>query len=460
MNFFQFVICIILFASCSKSKRYVPQLPLPNPPVTYQDPPQYGIPFNQVPDKRDAAIYQVNMRVFSTTGNFAGVIARLDSIKSLGINVVYLMPVFPVGAVNTVNSPYCVRNYTTVNTEFGSLSDLRNLVDSAHNKNMSVIIDWVANHTAWDNPWITAHKDWYLQDGSGNVVSPPGTGWNDVAQLNFNNSAMRLEMIRSMKYWVYTANIDGFRCDYTDGPPVDFWKQAIDTLRNISSHKLLLLAEGNRSSNYSAGFDFNFGFSFYGLLKSIYTSGISVLSIDNMNNTEYSSATNNQQVVRYLSNHDVNSSDGTALDLFGGKNGSMAAFTVVALMKSVPMIYNGQEVGTPYRLTFPFTGTKINWTLNPDITAAYKKILAVRNNSAAIRRGTLTTFSTTDICSFTKEVAGEKIWVIVNLRNTAVNYNIPAALINTSWLNLITTGNQSVTTQLSLQPYDYLILKQ
>ncbi len=453
-----FIIFTWAIFSCTKSPSIGPAVT--PPPVIESDPTQYGVPFNGVPDRQDAIIYQVNMRAFSTTGNFSGVIARLDSIKSLGVNVIYLMPVFPVGTVNSVNSPYCVKDYKAVNAEFGTLADLRALVDDAHARNMSIMLDWVANHTAWDNAWTSSHKDWYLQDAAGNIISPPGMGWNDVAQLNFNNTAMRLEMIRDMKYWVYTANVDGFRCDYTDGPPLDFWAQAIDTLRNIATHKLLLMAEGNRNTNYTAGFDYNFGFSFYGQLKNIYANNGSVLLIDNLNNTEYTNATNGQQIVRYTSNHDVNSSDGTPLDLFGGRKGSMAAFVVIAYMKSVPMIYNGQEVSTPFRITFPFTGTKIDWTLNPDITAEYKKILAFRNNSMAIRRGILTSYSTADICAFTKEVAGEKVLVISNLRNGIINYTLPAAIANTTWTDVMNGGSVTLTTQLSLQPYAYLVLKQ
>jgi glycosidase len=351
--------------------------------VIEQDPAQYGTPFNNVTDRQDAVVYQVNMRVFSQQRNFAGVTARLDSIKALGANVVYLMPIYPVGIVNAINSPYSVRDYKAVNGEFGTLTDLRTLVDSAHKKNMSVILDWVANHTSWDNEWISTHRSWYQQQG-GTIVSP--NGWNDVAQLNFTNQEMRLAMIKAMKFWVFTANIDGFRFDYADGPPVDFWKQAVDTLRNISTHKLLLLAEGSRSSNYSAGIDFNFGFGFYGNLKNIFSANTSAMVLDNLNNSEYTDASNGQQVVRYITNHDVNSSDGTPLDIFGGKEGSLAAFIIAAYMKGVPMIYNGQEVGEPNRLTFPFTSTNINWTLNPDITAGYKKVIALRNSSTAIRR--------------------------------------------------------------------------
>ncbi len=450
------IICLLY--SCQKAATADPIVPAPV--VVAQDPVQYGVPFSGVPDRRDAIIYQVNMRPFSQAGNFAGVTSRLDSIKALSVNVVYLMPIFPVGAVNSVNSPYCVRDYKAVNTEFGTLDDLRLLVDEAHKRNMGVILDWVANHTAWDNGWIISHKDWYLQDGSGNVVSPPGMGWNDVAQLNFNNTAMRLEMIKSMKYWVFTANVDGFRCDYADGPPADFWKQAIDTLRKISTHKLLMLAEGSKSSNFTAGFDYNFGFSFYGQLKSIYSSNSSVLNIDNLNNSEYTGAVNGQQMVRYTSNHDVNGSDGTPLALFGGRNGSMAAFVLAAMMKSVPMVYGSQEVGTPTKITFPFTGTKINWTLNPDIATEYKKILAFRARSVAVRQGVLTSFSTTDICAFTKEVTGEKVAVLVNPRNAPVSYTLPVALANSSWTDAIKGGTVTLQTQLILQPYSYVILKQ
>jgi glycosidase len=271
---------------------------------------------------------------------------------------------------------------------------------------------------------------------------------------------MRLEMIRDMKYWVYTANIDGFRCDYADGPPSDFWKQAIDTLRNISTHKLLLLAEGSKSSNFGAGFDFNFGFGFYGQLKNIFNNNQSAQLIDNFNNSEYINAGTSQLVVRYTSNHDVNGSDGTPLDLFGGRNGSMAAFVVAAYMRSVPMVYNGQEVGTPYRLTFPFTGTKIGWSINPDITAEYKKILAVRNNSAAVRRGSLTSYSSTNVCAFTKDMPGEKILVLANLRNSISNYMLPAGLANTSWTDQINSGSVSLTTQITLPAYSYMVLKQ
>lgn len=448
-----YLLLISLLISC-KEPEVVVDPPVIIPPATEYE--QYGTPFTGVPDARDAVIYQVNMRSFSSSRNFQGVTARLDSIKNLGVNIIYLMPIYTVGSLKSINSPYCIKDYKGISAEFGTLTDLRTLVDGAHSRGMSVMLDWVANHTAWDHPWMS-NKAWYKQDATGAVVSP--NGWTDVAQLNFSNSEMRKEMISAMKYWVYQANIDGFRCDYADGPPATFWKQAIDSLRNIKTHKLLMLAEGTRSDHYTAGFNFTFGFRYYDELKNVFSKGNSATNLYGFNSTEYAGATDVKRVVRYTTNHDVNSSDGTPLDLFGGTAGSMAAFVTAAYMKSVPMIYNGQEVGFPTRLTFPFTGTVINWNLNPGMVAEYKKLIALYNNSAAIRRGTLATFSNASLCAFTKTYETETVFVVSNLRNNNVSYSLPSGVANTQWINALTNEIFPATTQIVLAPYQYLILK-
>jgi len=423
-----------------------------------QEPKQYGKAFTKVPDRRDVNIYQVNIRAFSKTGDLKGVTARLDSIKALGVNVIYLMPIYPVGQKKSVNSPYCISNYAEVNKEFGTLNDLRTLVDGAHSRNLAVMLDWVGNHTSYDHVW-TSHKDWYLQDSTGNIISPPKTGWNDVAQLNFKNKDMRRAMISDMKYWLLAANVDGFRCDYSDGPPYDFWKEAFDTLKRVPNHKLLLLSEGSRSDHFAAGFDYNFGFNFFGNLKAIYEHNRSVKSIDSLNITDYKGTTDGQQMVRYTTNHDVNGSDGTPQELFGGKRGAMAAFVVVAYMKSIPMIYNGQEVGTPYRLEFPFTAKDIDWTINPDVTAEYKKLIALRNNNKALRRGKLSSYSSDDVCAFTKEDGTEKVFVLSNLRNKAVIYTVPSNLAGSAWKDAFTGAKTKLGTEIKLEPYHYVVLK-
>lgn len=421
-----------------------------------QDPAQYGTPFASVPDPRDVTIYQVNMRAFSSTHNLQGVINRLDQIKALGTNVVYLMPVYPVGVLKAVNSPYCIRNFDSVGTEFGTLTDLRNLVDGAHSRGMAVMMDWVVNQTSWDHPWITQHPDWYLKDGSGNIaaLSP----YTDVAALDFTQTAMRTAMISQMRYWVFAANVDGFRCDFADNPPIDFWQQTITSLRGITTHKLLLLAEGTRAANYTAGFDYNFGMQFYyNSLKPIFSGGAAT-AIDNSNTVEYASATGNQQIVRYLTNHDVDGSDGAPVTLFGGKTGSMAAFVTIAYMKGVPFIYNGTEVAFPTPITFPFTSTTIDWTINPDVTAEYTKVIGFRNSSTAIRRGTLVSYTNNDVCAFTKTSGTEQVVVFSNLRNATINYTLPAALANTNWKDAYSGAAVSLGTSLSLTAYQYRVL--
>lgn len=426
--------------------------------ATDQDPVPYGSPFKQVPDREDVSIYQVNIRAFSKEGNFKGVSARLDSIKALGVNVIYLMPHYPVGRKKSVNSPYCIKDYRTVNEEFGTLQDLRGLIEGAHQRRMAVILDWVANHTSYDHAWIN-NRDWYLQDSAGNIMSPPNMGWNDVAQLNFKNHAMRLALISAMKYWILASNADGFRCDYSDGPPLDFWKQAIDTLRGIPNRKLLLLSEGRNSELYKVGFDYNFGFKFFDKLKDISSHGHSVLAIDTQNIKDYVGAAPGQQMIRYTSNHDVNGSDGTPEELFGGESGAIAAFVVVAYMKSVPMIYNGQEVRMARRLRFPFTGQQIDWTKNLDVTATYKKIIAFRNANKAIRRGELTAYNNEDVCAFTKVLGKEKVLVIVNMRNRALSYPVPVALSNTTWKNAMDKRSSKLQNSIQLKPYEYLVFK-
>ncbi len=240
-HFFRVIYLLIILTACSKAED--------NNPLPYTDP---DAPFAGVPATSDIAMYEINLRAFSAGGTFQGILPRLDSIKKLGINVIWLMPIYPIGQkkmIPPMGSPYSVKNYLEVNPELGTLDDLKNLVRESHKRGMAVILDWVANHTAWDNPWIE-NKSWYTQDGNGIIISPPGTNWLDVADLNYENDEMRTAMISAMKYWILNANVDGFRCDAADFVPFDFWKQAIDSLNKLPGRKLILLAEGARSDHF------------------------------------------------------------------------------------------------------------------------------------------------------------------------------------------------------------------
>ncbi len=207
-----------------------------------------------------------------------------------------------------------------------------------------------------------------------------------------------------------------------------------------------------------AGFDYNFGFEFFGTMERIFKRDRSVRAIDTLNRKDYAGATEKQRMVRYTTNHDVNSSDGTPLELFGGEKGSMAAFVVAAYMKSVPMIYTGQEVGTPDRMVFPFTAKNIDWSIHPEVTAEYKKVIDFRNLSKAIRRGELTSYSTDDVCAFTKKVTGEEVLVLSNLRNKEVDFTLPAATTG-NWIDAMHGGLVTLAGTVHIPAYSYLVYK-
>lgn len=419
------------------------------------DPVQYETPFAEIPNTADIAMYEINERAFSTSGNFAGILPRLDSIKALGINVIWLMPIHPIGVLNTVNSPYCVKNYKEVNPEYGNLEDLRTLVREAHARKMAVILDWAANHTSWDNPWIQ-NKAWYTQDASGNIIHPAGTNWADVADLNYDNAEMRLEMIKALKYWVLTANVDGYRCDAADYVPFSFWKQAIDSLKQVPNRQLILLAEGARSDHFSAGFQINFGWDFFNKNKSIFKNNQSASGYYQTHQNEYSAIPAGSHKLRFTSNHDEDAWQDTPLGLFGGKDASMAAFVVSAFMGGVPLIYDGQEVGCSVKLPF-FTHQPIDWTTNPDMLIRYKWLMGIRAAHPALRTGALEYYSDANIAAFRRQDANDEVLVVVNTRSAAHDFAIPAGLQNSGWLDASDGSTITLGTQLSLNAYQYRI---
>lgn len=449
---FTLLLCLF-FTSCKDSSEVLTTLPTP------KDTAQYGTPFADVPATQDIVMYEVNLRAFSKEGNFAGVQARLDSIKSLGVNVIWLMPIFPVGTLKSVGqlgSPYSVKNYTEVNPEFGTLEDLRTLVQEAHTRRMAVILDWVANHTSWDNPWI-ANRSWYSQDTKGNIIIPPGTNWQDVADLNYSNQDMRQEMIRCMKYWVQKANIDGFRCDAADYVPFDFWKQALDTLKKLPNRKLILLAEGARSDHFTAGFQLNFSWDYFGRLKNVFKNSYSASQLETVHRAEYSAIPSGSHKLRFTSNHDECAWDDTPIGLFGGVRGSMSAFVLSSFVGGVPLLYNGQEVGCPVKLPF-FSRSPIDWTINPALTEEYKKLLALRAAHSAVRTGTLDWFADNTVAVFRRKTNQDSVLVLVNTRNTSVSYVLPLAFRKTSWTNAMTSEAVQLDSVITLSGYEYRIL--
>lgn len=426
--------------------------------VYAQDPAQYGTPYTGVPDPRDANIYQVHIRPHSASGTLAAVTSDLDRIKSLGINVLYLMPIYPYGTDSrSSNSPYCIKDYKSVGSEYGTLTDMRNLVDAAHAKGMAVMLDIAVNGTSWDHPWTISHPEYYQRTGT---TINQLANFSDIAALDLNNTALRAAMKDAMRYWIFAANIDGYRCDFANNPPLDFWTEIISNLRGISSHNLLMLAEGDRLQNFQAGFDMNFGDKwFYDALKNVAGGGPVSTRFQTTNDMEYTYATGSQQEVRWTANHDSeNNSDTAPFTVFKSNAGVVANFLVSGYMKGVPFLTSGQEVAFNQVIPWPYTSVKINWS-NTAATPEFAKILNFRNSSAAIRRGTMTPYASDDICAFTKTLGTEKVIVMTNLRNASKTFVIPAALAGT-YKDAYTGANVTLvsgTTQ-SFNAFQYIVL--
>jgi hypothetical protein len=433
----------------------------PVKPENPDEPKQYGVPYAGVSDPQKIVLYEVNIRAFSDSGDFQGVIDRLDNIKALGINTIWLMPIHPVGkerSAGGLGSPYAVQNYLEVNPEFGNLEKLRELVNEAHNRDMAVIIDWVANHTSWDNPWLAANKSWYAQDASGNVIIPPGTNWQDVAELNYDNDDMRKAMIHALKYWVLEANVDGFRCDAVDYVPADFWKQAIDALKAIQDRKLILLAEGGKSENFTAGFQMNYAWDFCNGLKDIYENGKPASSIFSIHDAEYKKIPPGAVKLRYTTNHDLSAWDGTPMEIYGSESAAVSASVITVFTSSAPLIYGSQEVGRQAKLSF-FERDPIAWNDHVEMQQAYQKILSIYNESSAFVDGSLQVIADNNIAAFKRSNTNDEYLIFVNVRDSQQQINIEDSLAQSSWVNRVTNESVQLQSTLVLPAYGYLILK-
>ncbi|MGA3013372.1 MAG: alpha-amylase family glycosyl hydrolase [Bacteroidales bacterium] len=285
----------------------------------------------------------------------------------------------------------------------------------------------------------------------------PGTDWTDVADLNYNNSDMRLEMIRCMKYWILAANTDGYRCDAADYVPFDFWKQAIDTLNKIPGRKIIMLAEGARSDHFIAGFQMDFGWDFFSTCKNVYENNQAASVFYLTQQSEYSTIPEGDEKLRFTSNHDEDSSDGTPLDLFGGISGSLSAFVITAYLDGVPLIFNGQEVGCPIKLPI-ITHSTIDWTANPNLLNEYKSLIQIRATHPALRTGDRECYPDNDIVAFKRQVIGDQVLVLVNTRNASKSFTLPGNIKNTIWQDGMVGSPVTLDSVVNLNAYEYLIL--
>ncbi len=412
-----------------------------------------------VPEVADVVLYQVNPRVFAPSNSFQAIIDRLDSIEELGVNMLWIMPIYPIGEVKSKNSPYSVKDYKAVAAEYGTVDDLCMLVASCHERGIGVILDWVANHTAWDNVWVTQHPDWYTHDKDGNIIYPPGTDWTDVADLNYDNKDMRAAMIDAMSFWVDSVGVDGFRCDVADQVPVEFWTECINTLRaNAKPRDLIMLAEGANPSNFTAGFDLNYAWEFMGAIAQVMKGDAKVGKLISVDKNEYKDLDRGKFKLRFTTNHDE-ATKASPITLYGGVRASMAAFVATTMLHGGMLIYGSQEVGYPETINF-FHYVPVDWNANSALREEYKKLVAVYNDHPALRSsGKVIAFDDDEnnVLCVDRVLNNDNVLVVVNVRDGVNSIDVPPMWQGKTVTNLMTGEQTELNASIKLQPYQYLL---
>ena len=413
----------------------------------------------EMPAPQDIAMYQVNPRVFAPSNSLNAVAARIDSIRELGVNVMWVMPIYPIGEEKGKNSPYCIRDYKAIAPEFGTIDDFKHLTQVCHEHGMGIILDWVANHTAWDHPWLKAHPDWYTHDEqTDTIIHPRPWDWYDVADLNYDNKDMRQAMIDAMKFWIVEVGIDGFRCDVADGVPADFWKEAIDTLRQAASpRQIVMLAEGKRSDNFTVGgFDMNYGWDYKDELVKVFN-GAPASDLIKADKAEYDSLPDGKVKLRFTTNHD-HATEVEPCVQFTNDRGAMAAYVASIFPHGGALIYGSQEVGYPEPINF-FKYVPVDWTQKPEIYDEYEELIELYNEHPALRKGRLTTYPDQDVLIFEKYDDNERFLLLVNVRNAERQAAIPAEWVGRETEDELTDQKIKLEATQTLAPFQYLILE-
>ncbi len=396
-------------------------------------------------------MYQANPRFFGENACLKGLTAQLPRISDMGCDVLWVMPVYETGELNGIGSPYCIRDFKAVNPRYGTMADMEELVSTAHAKGMKVILDWVANHTAWDCPWITEHPDWYEKDADGNIVSP--SGWNDVAQLNYANPEVSAAMKDAMFYWVNQLSIDGFRCDYADGVPHDFWSSVISELR-ASHPDMIMLAETANPDYYADGFNMIYDWNCATTLSDVFKGGKPSNAVKEAAEA-LAKVPDGNSILRYVFNHDIAAENNVAT-MFGTPDGVRAAYVVASMLNGTPMIYSSMDVeGLTGKLSFFDYRTL---TFSTALSDEYKLINSAFKASAEVRRGELRDFSNSAIVCFTRAIPGHNLLVAVNTTGSSQTIKTPISLAGAQMTDLIDGTDTTVPVSIELEPYCYTIL--
>lgn len=406
-----------------------------------------------------AVIYEANIRQYSPEGTFAAFAKDIPKLKQLGVKILWVMPIYPIGIEKRkegLGSYYSIKDYKAVNPEFGKLEDFKNLVKTAHENGIYVILDWVANHTAWDHAWVKEHPEYYAKDKDGKMISP--FDWTDVVKLDYNNPAMRKAMVDEMKYWLTEANVDGFRCDVAAEVPTDFWDNASAELKKTKP--VFMLAEAEKPELSKKAFEMAYGWESHHIMNDIAQGKKTVKDWDNYITKKDTTWEKDDFTMYFTSNHDENSWNGTEYERMGDAVETFAALTYV--IPGMPLIYNGQEYDLNRRLKF-FVKDSLT-TTKGKMFPIYEKLGKLKNENVALNGGKnpasykkIVTSADQNILAFEREKQDKKVIFIGNLSKTAQTFSAPIEGEFTDYIS----GNKVVFTKeqkLTFKPWEYKIL--
>lgn len=417
----------------------------------------------------DAVIYQINTRQFTQEGTLNAAAEHLPRLAALGVDILWLMPIHPIGEAQrkgTLGSPYAVQDYRAVNPDLGTLADMRAFVGVAHDLGMVVILDWVANHTAWDHAWVTEHPDWYSTDIAGAMQHPPGTDWTDVADLNFEAVGLRREMAEAMAFWVEDVGVDGFRCDVAGFVPLDFWEGV--RARLTREKPVFMLAEWQTRDVHARAFDASYAWGW----KEAMQDGLARQSAGPVR-AYYADHANTWPAhamrMHYTANHDQNTWDGTAREMYG--EGLEMAMILSFTGEGIPLIYNGQEAGLNHRLAF-FEKDEIVWREHPH-GAFLERLIALKTEHSALWNGRwgapLVSIENTmpdQVFSFIRQDKAGGVFVMANFTDQTLAFTLDrraSSVLEGTWrdafsgevMTLIGDGDGGGDGALRLDPWGY-----
>ncbi|MFT6984258.1 MAG: glycosidase [Psychromonas sp.] len=377
---------------------------------------------------KNATIYEVNIRQYTQEGTFKAFAEHLTRLQQLGVDILWLMPIHPIGEKNRKGekgSAYSVKDYTAVNPDYGTLADLKALVSKAHSMGMYVILDWVANHSAWDNHLTKTNPEWYSKDHNGNFQPTPWWDWSDIIDFDYSNPQMREYMTDALKYWVKEADIDGYRADVAGFVPTDFWDNARRELDQIKP--VFMLAEWDARDLHKSAFDMTYAWSLHEVMHEVAMGKKDASAIFMHFAHILNSWPDNAILMNFVDNHDKNSWDKCMFTRFGKYLHSCIVLT--ATVEGMPLIYSGQEAGLDRELAF-FDKDQIVWQEH-EIGTIYQQLFTLKHNNQALWNGDwggkmipVINDKSDTVFSFVRQKGQDKVFVVLNFsdKTQCVNF--------------------------------------